>query len=1127
MLRRMVLALLISVSVLAASVTCAAAALGAPRVPAAETGRSFLWSFAAGAEGWWMNRPALGATSGQPATWNAGHLALDWPNFGGSYAWLMAWSPKLTTPLTGTRGRLRFVHQTTGAFANVEYRACLVGRAGSGQPYKVACTPTQPVGSTTVEIAVDPAQGAWTTEGSWPNGSSTPLPAGELAQLLHGVDRVYVEYRYGGPLCTDLNQKTCQWIWNTTTLDEVELTVWGPNAEVAFDTPNALAGDVVMLVARVRDADGSIVKASSEITATVTGYAESVSLDDALRRTDPVHGDGYHTALITVPAGQTSVAATVYYQGVELSAATLSIVKNPKLAVVTDFSRLTLAFRAAGSDPAADTDADGRSDLYQLIDRLRQYAQDHAGVVYDLGHNITVARGFSANYADYDYAAGRAGPMSGLAFQFITSMHAHTQYSVRAIALIGSDEVVPMYRMPYPLVDNRTLASDVPYMLTRYVDPEAVPHPVPQVPAGRVFGASPTALRTAIDAYEQPLTIGAAGAGLLCIDQEQSLIQWDNLCRTLVAPRLAWHYPGATSIFREAVAAWGAQDVVRQLARDSVTVLYSHADMTRNRLPGEEYFTAGDIRSLSDAAGKLMLNAGCWTGNHPAYSAGSPAEGLVSAVLDRHLTYTGPTDTGVGGNYTLVWDDYIWMHFLDALWQPRNTTVGAAWIAAWNGYYAAQDQQLYQEMGWDIDGTPRVYTISQAYAKSLTGLPTQPVQRPGQTVALNVDLQPAAEPPATAALEDVRSETIALDVPNYRWTTHAGGAQQALPATGGTSWGRMGLPVLPALDYRLDLPPQVTNLTVVETPGTRQVERIGAMQLVTETTDIRCNCAQPAAAAVTSVVTSTYPLAAWTSDVDAQPGAAVLNLFTVLGQVDSRSVLTLTHHIEFTVKYTQPATGVTLGPLTVNNSAPVRTDAASVPVRFSLSADRARSVLLMYSLSGGDGLAVAAGSSEYGAHAGSQDVTLTLGAGGWPAGPLYLQVTAADAESDALVVLDRRGSAVRAAGLGVAIDLTPWKVEQGALLAVSLDAWDERGAPVDGLEGRFTATVDQGPGALVLTRVAPGRYAGNLPSGTLPPGSHSLAVEVTDTRGFTARTDTTFGVTLTSPAKALLPLVRR
>jgi len=336
----------------------------------------------------------------------------------------------------------------------------------------------------------------------------------------------------------------------------------------------------------------------------------------------------------------------------------------------------------------------------------------------------------------------------------------------------------------------------------------------------------------------------------------------------------------------------------------------------------------------------------------------------------------------------------------------------------------------------------------------------------------------------------------------------------------------MGLPVLPALHYRLDLPPQVTDVKVTEVPGTRKVERIGPTQLITENTDIRCDCTSSGAPAARPVITGTYPLRPWTASTDALPGATTLDLFTVLGQVDSSSVLTLTHHIEFTVSYVQPATGVTLGPLTVNNGAAISTGATSAPVRFSLTADRARPVLLSYSLSGGDGLTLTAGSNDYVARAGAQEVTLTLDASNWPAGPLYLQVTAADSDSEPPVVLDRRSSALRIAGIGVAATLASSKVEQGASLSLSLDAWDERGAPVEDLVSRFSLVVDQQPVTAVVTRIAPGRYSANLPTGNLAPASHTLAVRATDTRGLVSQTDVAFGVTA-AVTRTYLPAIRR
>jgi hypothetical protein len=327
--------------------------------------------------------------------------------------------------------------------------------------------------------------------------------------------------------------------------------------------------------------------------------------------------------------------------------------------------------------------------------------------------------------------------------------------------------------------------------------------------------------------------------------------------------------------------------------------------------------------------------------------------------------------------------------------------------------------------------------------------------------------------------------------------------------------------------YQVSLPPQVTDVTVVELQGSRQVEGIGVVRLITEGTDIRCDCAAPSRVASPRAITDTYPLRAWTTGIATLPNESQLNLFTVLGQVDSRGALTLTHQIEFTFSYTQPATGVTLGALAVNNNAPIRTDTASVPVRFSITADRARPLLLAYALTGPDGMTVAADSSILAANAGSEDFTLTLDARGWPTGPLNLHVTASDGETDAAAVLDRRGAALRVIGLGLEATLAPVRIEQGHAGELTLTAWDERGAPVDGLENRFAVSVDQLPATLNLERVSPGSYRALLPTDALNGGSHALNIRATDARGLSAQAEVAFGVGVPLRVRAYLPLLLR
>jgi hypothetical protein len=222
---------------------------------------------------------------------------------------------------------------------------------------------------------------------------------GPLPQDLVAARNMY-QFTYDNTnLCMPNNDEFRSWLQGVKGRGGVT-TNWqicGIEPHLSFSTPNALAGDVVLLHARLVDDELGRIRGSNQVSATVTGVEGSLQLGDNGTDGDLLGLDGHYSRWLTV-MGADTIQAILHYKGWPVISTTVSLIADPQLIALTDLRRLDGEFTKWGTVPGEDLDGNDAADFYDLLDRAWRYAEKYRGIVYDLGHTITRERGFMDDY---------------------------------------------------------------------------------------------------------------------------------------------------------------------------------------------------------------------------------------------------------------------------------------------------------------------------------------------------------------------------------------------------------------------------------------------------------------------------------------------------------------------------------------------------------------------------------------------------------------------------------------------------------------------------------------------------------------------------------------------------------
>jgi uncharacterized repeat protein (TIGR01451 family) len=846
----------------------------------------------------------------------------------------------------------------------------------------------------------------------------------------------------------------------------------------------------------------------------------------------PTENSVYPLYLYAVPTGK-PFNRNYFVGGVMLWPET-----KPGLAVLTDLRELYNEFNRTDTNSASsDSNHNCIRDYYEAVERMRQYAGDHKGVVLDVRQD--------AYAQDYTYATTtvtRTNMGRDIDRRLIAPL-LPTSPALQNLAIIGDDAVVPFYRHPDPQLDNENkymagkshgvatisdtlqnlIMTDVPYSTLSATTSDA---PKPDLALGRIFAARPLSLTEMITAYEQPVVVGSLTgsafvfniakefkAGVLHIDWPANTLAAavtvlkDNGYVTLTTnladrgkPRhRGWmddQKPGLT---------WRPISVTYALSRtgnNRLTVLNSHADHLHNQTPSTD-FQSGNLDCLSVFPGAVFVNFGCHGGYSTGYDATPVApknyyhDALVRAALERHLTYHGSTTFGdTTGDADIFYHDRIHQQFIQRLLN-RSETTGQARRSAQLRYYILRKEAVLN----DQDKTT-------LYATELYGLPTQPIRRTitAATVKSTGGFFGAA---GVSAAQATNVLTVSLEAPHFRVTSGGEGHTLFTVPHGGELTALGDGPYVPLMVRSVYLPAGATGLTVtlVSTATAAYPE---AVQLTPQQAGNRTY----GVSTLPFTGTEPYPDTLFWTTVYTDAGEVTLAISAIPLRYDpTTGQVTLYHQMDFRVEYDLSSTGVQVGNLALNHGAPVSIGQSDLPVTITVTTAYTSPLTLFWGIENPGGVPMRSGTAVFTPTVGTNTVEWSTDSLGWLPGPKVLHVTLED-ENGIVVATAQKDFTVQGRSLVISVNKDFYGAGDTQAI-VRAEIRDESGGEVSGLAGSLAQELDGSVQA--LTWHEGDGYTATLDLTAVSAGPHELNITLDD--GPTAQA--LFGVDRDPPTSTL------
>jgi hypothetical protein len=777
--------------------------------------------------------------------------------------------------------------------------------------------------------------------------------------------------------------------------------------------------------------------------------------------------------------------------------------------------------------------------------------------VVNLPDAITAADGYAVDYAGLDYGQDTATrlQMGHLIDQLIAYLNAETGNSIRDVALVGDDQVVPFYRVfdpadfyevfnenyegdyfsrerGYPdtvggpqgnatLIDSSAgyILSDVPYgiwahqVITEGTWLSALPnlprwaaYPEPNMGVGRVFSPRPHQLMVAIERYETPLflTPGYADAALFLA--QDAFLDFSYLARRSLFPQIRHWFGNRLQVFDRSVTPWEPTQFATAIEQNDLVSWWGHATHQTFAIEGaSRYIDVQDLDAIATTQPVALVGFGC----HLGYSVSRYPDGgglvypytrsLLNPLLAQGVTYFAPSSEAyVWGNSSIQTPNLHELaiaQFINHLMDYTALTVGDAWQEMLYIYHAT-DPALVEN---DNPAT-HLFHITGAYGNVLYGLPTQPIERV-ETANVQVSYLPSISS-TPQVLETNAIPAIAVNIPYFQVETLDDGRTLFSVPNGGTHLAPTNGPALPLVIRTLTLPGNVlvTDVRLVEAESEVHAQPVTLARPRFETTN-------------GDVVTGTYDLPPVYPEnlyryrtIQTDEGEQlVLSVVPMQYDRDSHQV-TLYTHMRFSVEYivSAPAVGPQLDSVVVNDGKPVRINQTGQEIKAEIMYNQVDNVNLMWSVQTPDGFVIESGNAPIHVIDGTTLVNISLGTLGWSPGPKDLTIGLVYEGQ----LSDSENVTLQAEGLGL-YDLdpkqhvyTPDATESIWQVAIR----DEFGVLVSDLDtvtGSISVTVDEQIADAQVLQVNSGEYEIRLSLASISAGTHTVRISATDDRGIT------------------------
>lgn len=935
------------------------------------------------------------------------------------------------------------------------------------------------------------------------------------------------------------------------------------NGDLTLSTPNIMNNQDVLFLASIRSSDRPL--PSLDNVAVKLGDT-LVPLYDTGDGGDLEADDSLYAGYVSYAVLDEIAEATLFVGASDLDRIDLSYLKNPELLVVTDWSSLFDEFRDTGMVRSEDINGNGTHDFFDLVDRLRIYAEQHKGTIIDLSSSITSANGFEADYQQLPYTDGTAIRYEkGLMIDDLISRICEGGHHCKNITIVGDDEVVPYYRVFDPtdyfgkyydvdpdyrsqereyadsvggVQDNPVLEdlnqgymiSDVPYSIRTYqvITPktwESKPpgwakKPEPNMGVGRVFSSHPLTLIHAIDQYEKPLYLTSEQATASLFVAQGEFPNFVELVKRSVLPDAEKWFGANFSVYDRNNSSWTPLNFTDSIQESNLVTWWGHSTHTNFQIAPDESLEADDLAGLSATEPTVVVGFGCHLGltvsNSPSGYGRIPlfSSALVNQFVDNGITYFAPISEAytweaafVGGSIHELMSSL----FINQLLDKTNSTVGDVWKQVFPMYHSA-DPAIVET---DNDGV-HLFHIAGAYGTALYGLPTQPIDRVSSN-AVEVSY-------SSMLLREVSAQTsipLHIRVPNFLVKNRPDGTSLFGVPNGGAYLAPTNGPVLPLVVRLVSLPSNylVTGVRLVKSESEVYDKPITLTRFPT----ISANGVPVDGEYEPSGI---YPQNIYSYTMSSTTQGTKLRISAIPMQFDTESKqVTLYSLLEFAIDgiISSPANGPQISSVIINQEKPLSINKSQQKVTVDITSHEFDNIYINWVVSDQAGYTVSSGRAPLHVIDGTTTIRFALDTYDWLPGSKDLAVSIQKDE----VIVSSTNRELTVQGISIQSETDPAILDVSGSSRVVWDVriWDEYGSPSTNLQSRFTTTLNEALVNATVSETEPGVYRVQLSSTLLANPDNRIRVSVTDQRGIMAWRD--WSLLQETDSRLFLPMIQQ
>ncbi|MCP4525463.1 MAG: hypothetical protein GY833_06095 [Aestuariibacter sp.] len=765
-------------------------------------------------------------------------------------------------------------------------------------------------------------------------------------------------------------------------------------------SPYWLTNQSPIFLARV-EVSGTLLFGSNNVSVKVQDHTFPL-YDDGLTGGDFGANDGLYVASVPITIDG-ATTAKLFLNDTELDAVPLTVIDDPNLVILTDWDALYDEFRDTGMGVREDLNQNGNHDFFELVERINVYASaayNRRGVAVNLPQVITQATGYSENYASLLYTSTtETRYRMGLLIDELIAQLCITQTngSIKDVAIVGDDQVVPFYRVfdptdyhgeynpNYPDSESRErgypdtvggiqgntvltdvsqayIMSDVPYSIQAYnvINSDVwtptlghtsnISRPIPNLGIGRVFALHPIELINAIDRYEMPLFLTHGSASAAIFASQDPTITFTSLINRSIITDIKKLTGNQFAYYKREEQEWFPETFVSSLGTNNLTTIWGHANHEIINITGPVSIRASDLYTLSSNRPSVLIGFGCHLGLSVSnYPDGSGlvlpfSEALVNPLLAEGVTFFAPSSQA-----------YVWparfpepnVHelmatlFINSLVDSNASTIGDVWQRIFPTYHTNDPSFVERE-----NPATKIFHIAGAYGNVLYGLPTQPIERKAVPTLIQQISSSAFPLDQTASFG--LPDTITVDVPHFKVEQFDTGETLFSVPDEGTHLAPTNGPALPLIVRTLSLPDYVTDVSIVEVTNESNSSIYPTTPVTLARFRLQTSNGEPVPGDYQ--IPSIYPQEKFDYFIARNENEKLLTISIVPMQYNAQiEQVTLYNHLVFEIHYTtEPSNGPTIEQVNLNHGHPLPINQTRYPVQVDIESDRENNISLLW-----------------------------------------------------------------------------------------------------------------------------------------------------------------------------------